>query len=65
MTMSWLSLPFEVFRWPNSQELIADGRIRDLVVEFDRLRKGTTRLTFNAKQQAAGSKIATWIPSTF
>ena len=36
----WLSSPLEAFAGRTPQELIADGRIRDLVVEFDRLREG-------------------------
>jgi DNA-binding transcriptional regulator YiaG len=36
----WLSSPLETFTGRTPQELIAEGRIRDLVVEFDRLREG-------------------------
>jgi len=36
----WLSTPLEAFSGRTPQELIADGRIRDLVIEFDRLREG-------------------------
>ena len=36
----WLSSPLEAFAGRTPQELIPDGRIRDLVVEFDRLREG-------------------------
>jgi transcriptional regulator with XRE-family HTH domain len=36
----WLSSPLEAVAGRTPQELIADGRIRDLVVEFDRLREG-------------------------
>jgi transcriptional regulator with XRE-family HTH domain len=36
----WLSTPLEAFAGRTPQELIADGRIRDLVIEFDRLREG-------------------------
>ena len=36
----WLSSPLEAFAGRTPQELIADGRVRDLVVEFDRLREG-------------------------
>ena len=36
----WLSSPLEAFAGRTPQELIADGRIRDLVVEFDRLGEG-------------------------
>lgn len=36
----WLTSPLEAFAGRTPQELIADGRIRDLVVEFDRLREG-------------------------
>jgi transcriptional regulator with XRE-family HTH domain len=36
----WLSSPLEAFTGRTPQELIGNGRIRDLVVEFDRLREG-------------------------
>src|SRR5580704_5211817 len=36
----WLSSPLEAFTGRTPQELITNGRIRDLVVEFDRLREG-------------------------
>jgi hypothetical protein len=36
----WLSSPLEAFARRTPQELISEGRIRDLVVEFDRLREG-------------------------
>jgi transcriptional regulator with XRE-family HTH domain len=36
----WLSTPLQAFAGRTPQELIADGRIRDLVIEFDRLREG-------------------------
>lgn len=36
----WLSSPLEVFAGQTPQKLISEGRIRDLVVEFDRLREG-------------------------
>ena len=36
----WLSSPLEAFAGRTPKELIADGRIRDLVIEFDRLREG-------------------------
>jgi transcriptional regulator with XRE-family HTH domain len=36
----WLSSPLEAFAGRTPQDQIADGRIRDLVVEFDRLREG-------------------------
>jgi transcriptional regulator with XRE-family HTH domain len=36
----WLSSPLQTFTGRTPQELIAEGRIRDLVVEFDRLRDG-------------------------
>ncbi len=36
----WLSSALEAFAGRTPQELIADGRIRDLLVEFDRLREG-------------------------
>ena len=38
----WLSSPLEAFAGRTPQQLIADGRIRGLVVEFDRLREGQT-----------------------
>jgi transcriptional regulator with XRE-family HTH domain len=36
----WLSSPLKAFAGRTPEELIADGRVRDLVVEFDRLREG-------------------------
>lgn len=36
----WLSSPLEAFAGKTPQELIATGRIRDLIVEFERLREG-------------------------
>jgi len=36
----WLSSPLKAFAGQTPKELIADGRIRDLVVEFDRMREG-------------------------
>ena len=36
----WLSTPLEAFAGKTPQQLIAEGRIRDLVIEFDRLREG-------------------------
>lgn len=36
----WLSSPLEAFAGRTPKELISEGRIRDLVVEFDRLREG-------------------------
>ncbi|HUO14243.1 MAG TPA: hypothetical protein VMX38_04585 [Verrucomicrobiae bacterium] len=36
----WLFSPLEGFAGRTPQELIAAGRIRDLVIEFDGLRKG-------------------------
>ena len=36
----WLSSPLEAFAGRTPQQLISDGRIRDLIVEFDRLREG-------------------------
>jgi transcriptional regulator with XRE-family HTH domain len=36
----WLSSPLETFAGRTPQELISEGRIRDLVVEFDRLKEG-------------------------
>jgi hypothetical protein len=38
--MEWLTSPPEAFAGRTPQQLIADGRIRDLVVEFERLREG-------------------------
>jgi transcriptional regulator with XRE-family HTH domain len=36
----WLSSSLEAFGGRTPQELIAEGRIRDIVIEFDRLREG-------------------------
>jgi hypothetical protein len=36
----WLGSTREAFDGRTPQELIADGSIRDLVIEFDRLRDG-------------------------
>ena len=36
----WLSTPLEAFAGRTPQQLIAEGRIRDLVIEFDRLHEG-------------------------
>jgi hypothetical protein len=36
----WLSSPLEAFAGRTPQQLITDGRIRDLVIEFDRLSEG-------------------------
>jgi transcriptional regulator with XRE-family HTH domain len=36
----WLSSPLEAFAGRTPQELISEGRIRDIVVELDRLREG-------------------------
>ncbi len=36
---AWLSAPLEAFGGRSLQELITEGRIRELVVEFDRLRE--------------------------
>ncbi len=36
----WLRSPLAAFAGKTPQELIAEGRIRDLVIEFDRLREG-------------------------
>lgn len=36
----WLSTPLEAFAGKTPQQLIAEGRIRDLVIEFDRLSEG-------------------------
>ncbi len=35
----WLSSPLEAFAGTTPRQLIAEGRIRDLVIEFDRLRE--------------------------
>jgi len=37
---AWLSSPLEAFAERTPQQLITDGRIRDLVIEFDRLSEG-------------------------
>jgi transcriptional regulator with XRE-family HTH domain len=37
---TWLSSPLEAFAGKTPQQLIAEGRIRDLVVEFGRLSDG-------------------------
>ncbi len=34
---AWLSAPLEAFGGRSPQELITEGRIREMVVEFDRL----------------------------
>jgi len=36
----WLTTPLEAFEKLNPKELIIEGRMRDLVIEFDRLREG-------------------------
>ena len=36
----WLSSPLEAFAGRSPRQLITEGRIRDLVIEFDRLREG-------------------------
>lgn len=36
----WLSSPLEAFGGRTPQQLIVEGRIRDIVIEFDRLREG-------------------------
>ncbi len=36
----WLSTPLAAFRGSTPKEMIAQGRMRDLVLEFDRLREG-------------------------
>ena len=36
----WLSSPLKALSGRTPQELIADGRVRDLVAEFDRLQEG-------------------------
>lgn len=36
----WLASPLEAFGGRTPQQLIAEGRIRDIVIEFDRLREG-------------------------
>jgi transcriptional regulator with XRE-family HTH domain len=36
----WMSSPLEAFAGRSPRQLITEGRIRDLVIEFDRLREG-------------------------
>ncbi len=36
----WLSSPLEAFAGHSPRQLITEGQIRDLVIEFDRLREG-------------------------
>jgi transcriptional regulator with XRE-family HTH domain len=36
----WLSSPLEAFAGRSPRQLITEGRLRDLVIEFDRLREG-------------------------
>jgi len=36
----WLSSPLEAFAGRSPRQLITEGRIRDLVIEFDRMREG-------------------------
>jgi transcriptional regulator with XRE-family HTH domain len=36
----WLSSPLEAFAGRSPRQLITEGRVRDLVIEFDRLREG-------------------------
>jgi hypothetical protein len=36
----WLSTPLSAFRGSTPKQMISEGRIRDLVVEFDRLSEG-------------------------
>jgi hypothetical protein len=36
----WLSSPLEAFAGRSPRQLITEGRIRDLVIEFERLRGG-------------------------
>jgi hypothetical protein len=36
----WLSSSLEAFGGRTPQQLIVEGRIRDIVIEFDRLREG-------------------------
>jgi len=36
----WLSSPLEAFAGRSPRQLITEGRIRDMVIEFDRLREG-------------------------
>lgn len=36
----WLSSPLEAFGGRTPQQLIVEGRMRDIVIEFDRLREG-------------------------
>ncbi len=51
----WLSSPLEAFAGHTPQELISEGRIRDLVVEFDRLRRDSP---FELQFQTARSNQA-------
>ena len=37
---AWLASPLEAFRGRRPQQLIAEGRMRDIVIEFDRLSEG-------------------------
>jgi len=37
---AWLASPLEAFRGRTPQQLIAEGRMRDIVIEFDRLSEG-------------------------
>jgi hypothetical protein len=36
----WLSSPLEVFAGRSPRQLMTEGRIRDLVIEFDRVSEG-------------------------
>ena len=36
----WLSSPLEAFAGRSPRQLITEGRIRDLVIDFDRMREG-------------------------
>ncbi len=36
----WLASPLEAFGGRTPQQLIAEGRMRDIAIEFDRLREG-------------------------
>ena len=40
MEKEWLLSPLEAFAGSSPQKLITEGRMRDLVIEFDRLREG-------------------------
>ena len=49
----WLSSPLEAFAGRSPRQLITAGRIRDLVIEFDRMTRRAAGLSFDAKLQVA------------